>query len=223
MTQQPHAAIIADIVAGRLPPGSRLVEHQLADRLGTSRGSVRPILRDLRHLGLVAPAKPGKQERLVVTVPTREDALQVFRAAGALEVAATLEAAGQPVDRRAELAGTLTDINRSLIQPAADRQSSMGEYIAADLTFHDALLTSQAATHATRLWRTLAPLRERYLRMFARDSFIDCWYQEHGAVIAAVADGHCENLRLAVSRHAEQDSSRLVAEIAARESQLGWI
>jgi DNA-binding GntR family transcriptional regulator len=46
-------ALRASIVSGEYPPGSRLVEQQLADRFGTSRGPVRTALQELERTGLV--------------------------------------------------------------------------------------------------------------------------------------------------------------------------
>lgn len=48
-----HNAIRDSIIAGEYPPDSRLVEQQLADRFGTSRGPVRTALQELERSGLV--------------------------------------------------------------------------------------------------------------------------------------------------------------------------
>lgn len=46
-------AVRASILSGEYPAGSRLVEQQLADRFGTSRGPVRTALQELERTGLV--------------------------------------------------------------------------------------------------------------------------------------------------------------------------
>ncbi|MGH2616386.1 MAG: GntR family transcriptional regulator, partial [Thermomicrobiales bacterium] len=47
-------AVLRDaIVSGQLLPGTRLVEVQLSERLGVSRGTLRQALRELEHAGLV--------------------------------------------------------------------------------------------------------------------------------------------------------------------------
>ena len=48
-----YHALRAAIVSGEYPPGSRLVEQQLADRFRTSRGPVRTALHELERSGLV--------------------------------------------------------------------------------------------------------------------------------------------------------------------------
>lgn len=48
-----HNALRAAIISAEYPPGARLVEQQLADRFGTSRGPVRTALQELERSGLV--------------------------------------------------------------------------------------------------------------------------------------------------------------------------
>ena len=48
-----HDAIRDSIIAGEYEPGSRLLERQLAERFGTSRGPIRSALQELERVGLV--------------------------------------------------------------------------------------------------------------------------------------------------------------------------
>src|SRR4051794_7755266 len=48
-----YAALHAAIVSGALSPGERLIEEELAERLGYSRGAVRGAILQLGHEGLV--------------------------------------------------------------------------------------------------------------------------------------------------------------------------
>ena len=45
--------LIDDILSGRLPPGTRIVETRLAQELGVSQAPVREALRDLELFGFV--------------------------------------------------------------------------------------------------------------------------------------------------------------------------
>src|SRR3954468_3782559 len=51
-----YAALHAAIVAGDLSPGERLVEEELAERLGQSRGGIRSASGGLRPHGPLPPA-----------------------------------------------------------------------------------------------------------------------------------------------------------------------
>ncbi|WGL51613.1 GntR family transcriptional regulator [Nocardioides sp. BP30] len=76
------ASVRAAILAGDLVPGQRLVEAELSDSLGASRGAVRAALIDLTHEGLVERiANRGARVRVV----TVAEALQITEVRMALE------------------------------------------------------------------------------------------------------------------------------------------
>jgi DNA-binding GntR family transcriptional regulator len=73
------------ILDGELPPGSKLVEVDLATRFGTSRGPIREALRELAREGLVVDfARRGN----IVSTLTARDLAEVYGVREALEVAA---------------------------------------------------------------------------------------------------------------------------------------
>ncbi|HEY6058192.1 MAG TPA: GntR family transcriptional regulator [Candidatus Limnocylindrales bacterium] len=84
--QQVAARLRQEISKGRLAPGTRLVEGELADRFGVSRGPVREALRDLARSGLVV----GLPHRGVfVCTPSDADLEEIFLLREALEQAAS--------------------------------------------------------------------------------------------------------------------------------------
>lgn len=70
------------ILSGDFPPGYRLVETWLADKLGSSRGTVRAALSDLVHEGLVEQVAYTKW---AVPQLSEEDAQELFTLRSALE------------------------------------------------------------------------------------------------------------------------------------------
>src|SRR3954470_20605272 len=77
-----HAALHAAIVSGELSPGERLIEEELAERLGLSRGAVRGAILRLGHEGLVVRERNrGARVRRF----TLEEAIEVLEARAALE------------------------------------------------------------------------------------------------------------------------------------------
>src|SRR4051812_50124041 len=59
-----YEALHDAIVSGELSPGERLIEEELAERLGLSRGAVREAILRLGHEGLVVrERKPGARGR----------------------------------------------------------------------------------------------------------------------------------------------------------------
>ena len=59
LTEQVHSALVADIVEGKLRPGERIIQEQIADLLGVSRQPVQQALLLLRNEGLLHDG-PGR-------------------------------------------------------------------------------------------------------------------------------------------------------------------
>jgi DNA-binding GntR family transcriptional regulator len=97
--RQAYAALHRAIVASDLSPGERLVEEELAERLGFSRGAVRAALVRLAHDGLVArePNRGAHVRRI-----TFAEAIEILEARGALETLAAGYAAVRRTDAEAE-------------------------------------------------------------------------------------------------------------------------
>ncbi len=80
------AQLRAAIVAGQLPPGERLTEPALAERLGVSRSPVREALKQLESLGLV---RSRLNYSTYVWEPTEEDVDEIINLRNMMEVYAT--------------------------------------------------------------------------------------------------------------------------------------
>src|SRR3989442_12083761 len=66
------------IVGGRLAAGARLIETELASRLGVSRTPVRAALLRLAQEGYILSPGAGRQARPAVAAFTREEAGELF-------------------------------------------------------------------------------------------------------------------------------------------------
>ena len=73
------------IVQGLLAPGSRIVETEIATRLGVSRTPVREALQRLQQEGYVMGSPGAQQSRLTVAPLTRDDVYELLNIVGALE------------------------------------------------------------------------------------------------------------------------------------------
>ena len=106
-----YSALHAAIVAGGLSPGERLVEEELAERLGSSRGAVRGALVRLAYEGLVVRS-PNRGAR--VRRYSLEEAVEVLEARAALESVAAGYAALRRTGEEARELEALIDEMRSL-------------------------------------------------------------------------------------------------------------
>src|SRR3954470_24663653 len=77
-----YGVLHAQIVSGELSPGERLVEEELAEQLGASRGAIRTALLRLEHDRLVLRERNrGARVRRV----TADEAVEILEARAALE------------------------------------------------------------------------------------------------------------------------------------------
>lgn len=119
------------ILSGRFQPGQRLRERELVSLMGVSRTPIREALRKLELEGLVTAAPYRGQ---VVTLPTLEDARQLYEARAALEgqaVALFTQRANGPALARVK--GYLEDATRALTR------RHLPGVLAANNAFHDEL------------------------------------------------------------------------------------
>src|SRR3954447_24997524 len=109
--EQVYARLRDLIVEGLLAPGSRIVETEIASRLGVSRTPVREALQRLQQEGFVTGSPGAQQSRLTVAPLTRADVHELLNIVGALEGLGAYEAASLDESRRQALVAELREIN----------------------------------------------------------------------------------------------------------------
>jgi DNA-binding GntR family transcriptional regulator len=182
VVDQVHAELLERIVAGELPPGSRLRQEALADELGVSRTPLREALARLVSEGLVEFV-PNRG----ATVASRDfsDMEEAWRARLVIEPGAARLAA----ERREPVA-----IERMRLTVV--RQRSVADDVTASFAlnrdFHLALVAASGNTHLLQfselLWlsRIGVPIFARQAR--DREQVL-AWADDHAAIMKAVAVG----------------------------------
>lgn len=182
------------ILGGELRPGEKLVELDLAERLGTSRGPIRQAIRELVREGIVVEfARRGH----VVATPTARDLVEVYGVREALEVAAVKLAAARVRDEDVQdLEGHLDAFERGT-----------GDYLANtvhDLDFHRALISlsgndrmaamnEQMLTQTAHLLRAAAeanPTLQTTIRPSAHRDIVDALSGRDAARASAAVEAH---------------------------------
>lgn len=136
------------IIAGELPPGSRLVETDLATRFGTSRGPIREALRELEREGIIISTQ---RRGTIVGSMTKQDLEEVYSVREALELLALKEASRKADDATLQAIRVHLDrIDRAIL--AGDTT----EVVKADLEFHRAILQAAHNTRLMAAWEQLA-------------------------------------------------------------------
>lgn len=183
----------AAIFGGDIAPGQRLVEDDLAARLGVSRAPIRDALKQLEQDGLVTPA--GKRGK-IVTVLSLEDVWEVYSLRATLEAMAVRLAIERGAGWLTELAEIVRAMNAAV--PAGDRR----EFSALDVEFHRTIGLASGHIRLVRSWEAIAT----QIRLLSQ-RVIDTQYPD----LADVAERHAKLLR--VLRRADPDA----AERAIRE------
>ncbi|MFJ5174733.1 GntR family transcriptional regulator [Streptomyces griseoviridis] len=184
------ATLRQDIIAGRLCPGDRLVERELAERLGVSRVPVREAIRALVAEGFV---HFESARRTVVRRLTPTDVKELFELREALEVyAAGLAAARATPEALAELRALLA---RSAAATEADDAEAITDI---NTLFHDRIL---ALAGNSLLISVMEPVDGR-LRWLTRQN--EEWPQlltEHRDLYNAIASGDPDRARAHALTH----------------------
>ncbi len=179
------------IVTGRMAPGSRLVETDIAERFQVSRTPVRGALQRLQQEGYILDSPSMRQSRPMVAPLTREDAAELFDVVGQLEGMAARHAAGLPPARRQALVKELTRLNADFKRLSATPRPDHNRLWELDETFHRAIVEAAAGPRLLALHNAVKPQAERYERLYV--SFLSgelmTSAKEHEAIIAAVGAG----------------------------------
>lgn len=211
------------IACGRLAPGTRLIETEVAERLKLSRTPVRSALNRLLREGYVV-AEPGpRRTRLAVAPLTKEDAVEVFSLVAVVEGLAGRYAAQLPGPARgrltAELRATNADLRTAAVQGAGGQR-----YFDLDQAFHRRYVEASGHHRVIALHDSIKPQAERYVRVYtsALTDEITTSVTEHDVIIDAIEGGNPESARRAVEANFMNATERLSQIIGTFGEQGSW-
>ncbi|WP_145943409.1 GntR family transcriptional regulator [Corynebacterium glyciniphilum] len=203
LREQALSALRTAITRGELRPRSALIEMDLSERLGISRGTLREALRQLQQEGLVVS---GARGRLSVRSLEPHEVREIFAVRSALEGLAAAELAIQK-EREEPVA---------VLRSALDRMAHAGteqldDRIEFDLSFHRALCELTGNATLLHSWISL----EGSIRMSIMYAGVDRAVgnmdaARHMVIVEAIEDGDPEAARLAVAEHLDWAADNLV-------------
>ncbi|MFJ4324719.1 GntR family transcriptional regulator [Streptomyces tricolor] len=200
------ASLREDIIAGRLGPGDRLVERELAERFGVSRVPVREAIRALVAEGFVLFESA---RRTVVRRLTPADVRELFELREALEVyAAGLAASRATPEALAEL--------RDLLDQAARATQAEDAETITDINtrFHDRVL-SMAGNGL--LISVMEPVDGRLRWLTRRNEEWPQLLTEHRALYEAIASGDPARARAHALDHVRANHRSTVRHLFGSE------
>jgi DNA-binding GntR family transcriptional regulator len=183
------------IVSGRLRPGDRLVEAELADTFRTSRAPVREALRQLEQEGLVASRPYRRTEVLGVTQDEVEQVLVPIRLT--IERFAFAKALPRLTDEElSDLGDLVADMT------AAAETGDLDRLAEADVRFHEYVIERSEQPHCLQIWRTIEPrVRAHFRRDVTQHQNPDDVADEHKQLLAALRTRDARMVSETLERH----------------------
>lgn len=191
------------IILGRLKPGERMMEMQLADEMGVSRTPVREAIRKLELEGFVVmiPRKGAYVAGISV-----KDIVDVFEVRASLEALAAGLAAERITDAELE------ELERSLVQilEVSDRED-LGAIVETDTNFHDLIYK---ACRNERLVQIITHLKEQIQRFrttsLSQPGRSKDALGEHRAIVEAISERNVEMAQALAREHIENAEQSLL-------------
>jgi DNA-binding GntR family transcriptional regulator len=211
LVEQVQDAILAEIASGKLPPGSRIIQEQIAQALGVSRQPVQQALLVLRNLRVLCDA-PGRG--LQVAALDLEHVRNMYDMRSVIEGLAFRQAAQRNAQRAAQEGPALIAAGRKAVA-----RGSVAAMIQADIAFHDFVyalsgnpLVAQAMeTHWTNTQRVMGEvlLRDERPR--------DIWNQ-HEALLETLIAGDAKKAEKLARQHIEQAADFMIRRLRRQQA-----
>ena len=199
------------ILKGELNPGERLMEIQLANKLGVSRTPVREAIRKLELEGLVLMIPRKGAEVAEITRQDMEDVLEVRTA---LEELAVKDACDHITDAQlSELKKASNEFKKALLEG-----KDLVTCADADMHFHDVILS---ATNNRRLIQMLNNLSEqmyRYRMEYLKDERTHkTLIEEHDAIRRALKKHDKVKAGAAIRVHIDNQKRSILESLTEKE------
>lgn len=206
LVEQVHKAILAEIAEGKLRPGERIIQEQIAQELGVSRQPVQQALVLLKNQGVLRDA-PGRG--LLVAPLDPQFVRQMYEMRSVIEGLAFRKAAEHFTDTAKTHGEQLLATGRQAVL-----KGSVADMIAADMAFHtfiyelagNPLIGPAMETQWVNAQRVMGSV------LLSADKPRDIW-DEHEALFQLVASGDGLRAELAARKHLEDAADFMIARM----------
>ncbi len=198
------------ILRGELKPGERLMEIQLANKLGVSRTPIREAIRKLELEGLVLMIPRKGAEVAEITEKSLRDVLEVRRALEELAVELVCEKITE--EQIQDLKDAAEEFKESL------ESGDITRIAEADVKFHDVIYM---ATDNQKLIQLLNNLREQMYRYrveyLKRSDFHQQLIDEHEEIIETIENGQKDRAVQVVCQHVDNQVEAVMDTIRMKK------
>ena len=210
LAEQVRQAIVSEIASGKLKPGERIIQEQIAQVLGVSRQPVQQALLLLKNQGVLRDAA-GRG--LLVTSLDPTQVRQMYDIRAVIEGLAFRKAAENNPERAKKLGPALIQNGRKSVMSGL-----VAQMIAADIKFHDfiyALSDNPLIAPAMQVqWTNTQRVMGEVLM---RDETPRDIWDQHEALLKAVMAGDGEAAETLARQHITQAADFMINRLLATE------
>lgn len=199
---QVAAALREAIAAGEFVRGERLIEVELAEKYGVSRGPVRDAIRILQLEGLVESQPPG----MVVSGIDEEAINEVYSLRGAIEGLAVRISVSREGDT------DYSELERQVLaMERAARNDDPSDFAQADVAFHNAICLSSGHRRLADVWQRYEAIMMTLLRLtISLDQDLSASAAKHRALLDLIKGGDPVAAETELAAHLEGSRARMV-------------
>jgi DNA-binding GntR family transcriptional regulator len=207
LSEEAYDALRAAILGGRLQPGARIVEADIARQMATSRSPVREAVRKLEHEGLVEYIP---RRGTIVVGLSRDDVADAYQLRAHLEAYGARLAATRASEE--QLTRLLEMIER--MRECATSNDLEG-LVAADVEFHRLVCHASNSPRLLQAWETLNPARWTLVSgLRATDLSLEQIAERHWPILAALRSRKPDNAENIVRSHILELGERVLVGMA---------
>ncbi|MEF9840371.1 MAG: GntR family transcriptional regulator [Lachnospiraceae bacterium] len=198
------------ILRGELKPGERLMEIQLANKLGVSRTPIREAIRKLELEGLVLMIPRKGAEVAEITEKNLRDVLEVRRALEELAVRIACEKITE--EQIKQLKETAENLQNTL------DSKDVTKIAEADVKFHDIIYFATDNQRLIQLLNNLAEQMYRYrVEYLKRENFYENVVAEHKDLIQTIEARQQDMAAQVICRHIDNQVEAVIHTIRAKQ------
>jgi DNA-binding GntR family transcriptional regulator len=222
--EQVYQELRKQIIRGRIAPGARVVEIDIAARLRVSRTPVRAAVARLAQEGFLTSTGPSRRTELLVAPMTAADVLDVYQMMGALEGSAARRVGALDAPVRRALATELRRREAAFEAAARQRTIDYARLFELHNAVHQCLMDACAPPRLRSLVELLRPQVDRYEWVYAPlvGPNYDDTFREHADIIRAVRDGAGDRARRAMVANWENGGERLARVVEQTGARGDW-
>ena len=193
------------ILTGKIKPGTRMMEIELAEDMGVSRTPIREAIRKLEKEGLVViePRKGAYASEVSV-----KDMVDILEVRANLEGLAAYLAAERMTEPEKK---ALDDIKERF--KAAVIEGNMAEMISLDTKFHHMIVESSKNNHLIHMVEQLQELVLRFRYIYYKDfKRAEDMIPEHKQIFEEIANGNGANARFEAFNHIDKLKDMIMSD-----------